>query len=81
MFEFKIHTRVCKLSSGQAGAVKQKNEGRWEHYFKDADHCITLDLCLGKGVPTDEIRVEIHDYLVRLLIKVSPTLDWSTLVL
>ena len=53
--------------------MNQKNEGRWEYQFKDEADCLVLVVYLGKGVLTDEIKVEVHAHVVRLLIKVTCT--------
>ena len=58
----------------QAGDVKQKNEGRWDYRFQDEAACLQLTICIGRGVLTDQIKVEVHPHLVRLLIKVRDVL-------
>jgi hypothetical protein len=57
----------------QAGEqVGQKNEGKWKFSLREVGNKIVLDVDLGQGVLTSEIRGEVHPGLVRMLVKVPP---------
>ena len=50
----------------------QKNEGKWRFCLQDSGNnmSIVLDLCLGNGVMTSDVRLDVHSHVIRLLIKV-----------
>ena len=50
----------------------QKNEGKWRFCLQDSGNnmCIVLDLCLGNGVMTSDVKLDVHSRVIRLLIKV-----------
>ena len=50
----------------------QKNEGKWAFTLRDVGGDIVLDVELGQGVLTSEIKGEVHPRLVRMLVKVLP---------
>ena len=50
----------------------QKNEGKWRFCLQDSGNnmSIVLGLCLGSGVMTSDVRLDVHSHEIRLLIKV-----------
>ena len=62
--------RYAGLQDGEP--VVQKNEGKWAFTLREEGADIVLDVELGHGVLTSEIRGEVHPGLVRMLVKVLP---------
>ncbi len=50
--------------------MAQKNEGKWAFTLQEEGGTLVLDVDLGRGVLTSEIRGEVHPNLVRMLVKV-----------
>ena len=53
--------------------ILQKNEGGWEFLLSDSadDLLIILNVSLGNGIATADIKAEVHPRLVRVLAKVG----------
>ena len=50
--------------------MKQKNEASWDYTLTEEADNICLEVSIGKGIPTEDINLEVHAHVIRLLIKV-----------
>lgn len=65
--------------------VPQKNEGGWHFALKDSedDLHLLLDVKLGNGILTSDVKADVQPRLLRVLAKVcsrwSPSILWHTM--
>jgi len=68
VFGIRLGGTFSDLQAGER--IVQKNEGKWAFTLREVGSAVVLDVDLGRGVLTSEIRGEVHPGLVRMLVKV-----------